>query len=460
MKIPNLCRRLGVFYGWVVVFVCFVLIGLAFGVRLSFGLFFDTLTRSDAFGWARADTAGVFSMTMIIFALTSTASGWALDRWGARRVFSAGLLIMAVGVALTSRMSSLFHFYIFYGVITGLGITVLGLSLQAATISRWFDRLGRRGLAIGVAFSGTGMGILVLAPILETMISQAGWRAAYLLLALLLAGVGLPLVALLLRNRPENVGLLPDGLENYAWRHVREPEPADMPAEREQRPGSATAQTQAEARELPRSALPGRDWTMGKAVQTAGFWLLMLSGAASLFTVRMVSVHQVAHFVDSGVSRVTAATILGSGGLITAVAFIAFGLLSDRIGRARTFYLGAVTQALALLLLINLSSATSLTLLYLYAFLWGIGEGSRSGLLTAIAGDLFTGPALGMIVGTLGASFGVGAAVGSWLAGLIYDTSGSYLLAFQLALGAIIIATLCIAAIDHLAHAPASPRPV
>lgn len=418
-------RRHNLFYGWIVVGVSFIIIALAFGVRLSFGLFFDELTRDSAFGWSRADTAGVFSVTMLVFALTSTPIGWMLDRWGARVVYTAGVLIMAGGLWLTSRMSSLLDFYIYYGVLTGLGITVLGLSMHAATIARWFDRLGRRGLAIGLAFSGSGIGILLLAPLIERTIAQSGWRAAYLMLAILLMVGALPLIALLLRNRPEDMGLLPDGAAHHAT-----------------------------ARTAPETPVPARRgapvWTFGMALGTPIFWLLMLSGTLSLFTLRMVTVHQTAHLVDQGIPRLTAATVLGSAGLVTAGAFILFGSLSDRIGRARTFYIGSVAQGVALLILMSLPVAPPLWLLYVYTVLWGVGEGSRSGLLMAIAGDSFPGPAMGIIAGTLGGFFGLGAALGSWLAGRLYDVSGSYTLAFGLALAGTLVATAAIALIMYL----------
>ncbi|MCB9160601.1 MAG: MFS transporter [Caldilineaceae bacterium] len=429
-----LARRLqrpGFFYGWVIVLVSFLIIAFVFGVRLSFGIFFDALTRDSDFGWSRADTAGVFSVTMLVFAATSTSIGWLLDRWGPRRVYSAGILIMASGLWLTSRMTSLLDFYLFYGVWTGLGITVLGLSMHAATIARWFDRLGRRGLAIGLAFSGSGIGILVLAPIIERTISAAGWRAAYVMLAVLLSVTTLPLIALLLRNRPEELGLQPDGVTRRGT--VRQPAPA---------PGAPAARQPA--------AGPEPVWTFAKALTTPIFWLLMVSGTLSLFTLRMVTVHQTAHLVDQGIPRLTAATILGSTGLVTAGAFIVFGSLSDRIGRARSFYIGSGAQCAALLVLMALPQTPPLWLLYLYVILWGVGEGSRSGLLTAIAGDTFPGPSVGVIVGTMGGFFGLGAAIGSWLAGYIYDVGGSYTPAFALALAGTVVATMAIAAAMRL----------
>ena len=190
-----------IFYGWIIVLVCFIIIALVFGIRLTFGLFFEALTRANdagvrEFDWTRSDTAGAFSLTMIIFALTSMPIGWLLDRWGARRVFSLGVAIVATGLLMTSQMTNLFHFYLYYGVWTGFGITVLGLSMHAATLSRWFDRLGRRGLAIGIAFSGTGIGVLFLSPTVERIITFYGWRNAYLFLGCLIA----VLVTIILKN--------------------------------------------------------------------------------------------------------------------------------------------------------------------------------------------------------------------------------------------------------------------
>jgi len=342
---------------------------------------------------------------MIVFALASTIAGWALDRWGTRRIFLVGILLMASGLFLTSRMTSLWHYHLYYGIWTAMGITILGLSMHATTISRWFDISGRRGLAIGLAFSGTGIGIVILAPLLERIITYFGWRMAYQLLALLMVVLVLPLVYFFLRDNPHEMAIA--------------------------------------------NPLKSIEWTFGAARRTPVFWYLMLGGGCSLFTLRMVSVHQVAHLVDQGVSRLTAATVLGGAGLVTAIAFILFGSLSDRIGRASTFHIGTLAQVVALVLLINLPSNPSLVYLYSYAFIWGLGEGGRSGLLTTLAGDTFAGASLGAIIGCLGAFFGVGSAIGSWLAGWLYDTSGSYVIAFLFALVASIVATLSIQAVAN-----------
>ncbi len=411
----DLPRQQGFFYGWIIVFVCFMVISLAFSVRLSFGIFFEELTRGTEFSWSRAGTAGVFSLSMLVFALTSPFVGWLLDRLGARRVFMIGILALASGLFMTSFIDTLWQFYLYYGIWTGLGISILGLAIHAATISRWFDRQHRRGLAIGLAFSGSGIGILVMAPVLEWIISAYNWRAAYLFLASLFVILALPITLVLLRDSPGQPDQPPDTIQ-----------PDEVPV----------------APEMIGVVAPvSGAWTWKAAARTRLFWVLMGVGMLSFFTLRMTTVHQVAHFVDHGIPRLTAATVLGSAGLVTALAFIGFGSLSDRIGRETAFYIGSAAQVLALLLLIGIGNGAPLVLLYIFALLWGIGEGSRSGLLTAIASDTFPGPALGAIVGTLGGFFGLGAALGSWFGGLFYDWIGGYTVAFVLALLATLAAT-------------------
>jgi MFS family permease len=406
-------QQRGIFYGWIVVFVCFFVLCINFSVRLSFGIFFEALTRGDEFGWTRADTAGVFSMSVLVQALTSGLIGWMLDRLGARWVYIIGLLVLGIGLILSSMIGNLLQFFLAFGVVTGLGTAILGLTIHGTTVSRWFERGGRRGLAIGLAYAGTGVGILILAPIIERVIAFSGWRSAYVLLAGLTLLLVLPVTILLLRGNPLEVGLRPDGAAPGVTSGV----------------GGAAH----------------RSWTFADAVRTPIFWLIMSAGVASLFTLRMVTVHQVAHFVDQGIPRLTAATVFGGSGLITALSFAGFGFLSDRIGRERAFYLGAAAQLAALLLLLGVSADSDPVYLYAYAFLWGVGEGSRSGLLTAIASDRFNGPAMGAIVGTLGGFFGLGAAIGSWIGGLLYDGLGNYVVAFGSAIVATVFACICVA---------------
>ena len=396
------------FYGWVIVAVSGLTLLVAFGIRLSFTVFFVALT--EEFGWPRASTSLIFSVSMIVFAITSIAAGMAMDRWGARLVFAFGAALLASGLLLSSQVRTLGQLILSYGLIAGLGITILGLGPQAGLLAAWFRR--RLGVAIGLAFAGTGLGTLTLTPGVEYLIRVAGWQTAYRFLAAL-ALLLVPVILIFVRRSPAALGLYPDG-----------------------------------AAEAATGGVSGRkrrgDWTMGQAIRTPSFWLLILAALGAIGPLRMLTVHQLAVVADAGFDRLLAATVIGAAGAITAVSFIFFGALSDRIGRRKTYLLGSLCLIAAILILESLRSSPQFGRLLLYALLLGLGEGTRSSLVTAVASDLFPGPALGAINGAVGSAFGAGAALFPWLAGRAYDLSGVYTSAFAMAGTAVLISTLAL----------------
>jgi len=401
-------RKPRLFYGWVIVLVCGLTLFVAFGVRLSFSVFFVALL--DEFGWSRAGTALIFSISMIVFTLASTPSGMALDRWGVRRVFGAGAGLLGVGLLLSSRAQTLPSLALTYGVIAGLGLTILGLGPQASIVSRWFIR--RRGIAIGLTFAGTGLGALLLIPLSAFLIGKIGWQSTYIVLAILALAL-IPIIVGFLRLSPERVGLQPDG-------DKPEPSPQNPPTE------------------------PAAGWAMAQVIRSPAFWLVIIASLVSIGPLRMLTVHQVAAIEDGGVDRFLAASIIGLTGAITIFAFIFWGGLSDRVGRRWAYLLGSICLLAAIGLLANLPSTGTTTWLILYALMQGLGEGSRSSLITAVASDLFPGDAMGAVNGAVGSAFGAGAALFPWLAGHIYDQSATYTLAFQLAAVAILISTVAL----------------
>jgi len=393
------------YYGWIIVAVSFLILTVVFGVRLSFTVFFVALI--DEFSWSRADTALIFSVSMIVFAATSTLAGIGLDKWGVRRTFGVGAVILTLGLLLSSQIQNLYHLALTYGGLAGLGITILGLGPQAALISRWFIR--RRGLAIGIAFAGTGIGSLLIIPGVEQVVSAFDWRTSYIVLAGLVFAT-LPFIVFLLRLNPADKGLHPDGIAEVATQ-----ENSNQSVE---------------------------NWKMSDAVRTPTFWLLMLAALGAIGPVRVLSVHQLAILVEAGFKSSYAALAIGFSGAITAIAFVLLGALSDKIDRRLVYLLGSISLILAIFILDGLGVPGGLLWVLIYAILLGVGEGSRSSLVTAVASDLFPGDALGAINGAVGAAFGMGAAVLPWLAGLFYDQQGSYTIGFMVAVGAVIISTL------------------
>ncbi len=395
------------FYGWIIVTVAFLSLAIVFGIRLTFSVFLVELTRD--FGWSRSGMAGIYSVNMAAAAVVLPFVGRLQDSWGARRLFTLGGITMGIALLASSRIDSLWQLYVTYGILTALGIAILSICLHSAMISRWFSAQGRRGTAIGMALAGTGVGMLVLTPLTDRVIAALGWRNAYLVLAALMLLVAVPMNWLFVRDTPEAIGLHPDG-----W--APEPEPA---------PGE--------------SVPPSRVWTWHDASRTLRLWALYLAAALALFSLRMISVHQVAHMVDVGYARSAAADAVGVTGAVIAASFIFWGAISDRIGRHKAYLMGGLSLVVATSVLLSLPRLyPSVAPLYVFALFWGIGEGSCTSLLTAIAADMFQGPEVGTIVGTMSAAFATGSGTGSWFGGYGYDTWGSYAVPFSLA----VLATL------------------
>ncbi len=172
-------KRPFVFYGWVVIGVGFVTLGIVFGIWYSFSVFFLTIIKD--FGWGRGLGSSIFSVFLLCHALTGLLTGYLQDRFGPRVVIPIGALILALSLMITSQSTRLWHFYIAYGVFAGSSVGLLGFTSHSAFLPNWFER--KRGLAVGIAMSGIGFGMLLLVPLAEISISALGWRTTYVLLA-------------------------------------------------------------------------------------------------------------------------------------------------------------------------------------------------------------------------------------------------------------------------------------
>ena len=315
-----------VFYGWVIVAVVFVTMAVGVNARTAFSLLFPPIL--DEFGWERGVTAGAFSFGFLVSAGLSPSLGRLMDRRGPRVVMEMGVALMAAGLLLAPLAREPWHLYATLGVLVGGGSVVLGYTGQALFLHNWFVR--RRGLAMSVAFSGVGVGSIVLLPWLQTLIGASGWRAACWAMAILVLVLLAPL-NLLLRRRPEELGLHPDG-------------------DRSSRNGPASSQ----AANVVDAAWAAVDWTLGRAVRTARFWWIALGYFFGLFSWYAVQVHQTKYLIEIGFSPASAAWALGLVSLAGIPGQIALGHLSDRIGREWVWTVGSLGFALCYLALLLL----------------------------------------------------------------------------------------------------------
>ena len=276
--------RLPFFYGWVIVVVTFVTMAIGVNARTAFSLFFPPIV--DEFGWERGVTAGAFSFGFIVSAAVSPLIGRMMDRFGPRGVMELGVALMAGGLLLAPLTTQPWHLYLTIGVMVGAGSVCLGYSGQSLFLPNWFIR--RRGLAIGLAFAGVGIGSVTLLPWVQLMIEQTGWRTACTAMGIMVLVVLAP-INLLLRKRPEDIGLLPDG------------------------DAAPTATSAKPVSNIVDPVWAGTDWTLRRALRTARFWWISLGYFCGLYVWYAVQVHQTKYLLDIGFSANCRGLGLGRG---------------------------------------------------------------------------------------------------------------------------------------------------
>ena len=393
--------RLPFFYGWVIIAVTFVTMAIGVNARTAFSLFFPPVIAE--FGWGRGVTAGTFSFGFVASAAVSPLIGRMMDRFGPRAVMELGVALMGGGLLLAPLTSQPWHLYLTIGVLVGAGSVCLGYSGQSLFLPNWFVR--RRGMAIGLAFAGVGVGSVTLLPWVQLMIEQTGWRTACTAMGILVFVVLVP-INLLLRKRPEDIGLLPDG--------------AAAPTATSPKPVSNVVDP----------VWAGTDWTLSRALRTARFWWIAVGYFSGLYIWYAVQVHQTKFLLDIGFSSSVGVWALGVVSLLGIPGQIFLGHVSDRIGRERVWAISCLGFAICFAVLIALKYFPILPLVYLMVLAQGaLGYGLTS-VIGPVVLEIFQGKHYGSIFGTIMIAALAGAAAGPWVTGLLYDLSGSYTLAF------------------------------
>jgi MFS family permease len=377
-------------YGWVVVGVSATVNLLAWSVRSTFAVFYVALLGE--FGWRRGDAALGYSLSWLLLLPFSPLAGRLSDRWGARILVPVGALLLGTALALTGQVTTLWQYYLAFGVVGAAGIGCI--QTPAATIvNRWFMR--SRGAAMGVVSAGASASAIIFYPVNTWLIETFGWRTALAVFGLVVALIAVPLAALLYRDPPH------DGEDRGVLNAAATPAAGD-------------------------------DWTLAMALRTSSFWAVFSMWGLGVVGYQIVTTHQVAHALERGFSPVTLGWVFSLAGACTVVGNLLGGLLSDRRGREAVFGLGSIIGIVGIGALAWLQGPDDLPLLLVYAAS-GLGFGMRIALLTAIPADIFAGRHLGTILGAAHGGGGLGGLIGPFLGGWLFDVTGSYQIAFAAA---------------------------
>ncbi len=396
------------FYGWVVVATFFVVGTAIWGVHFSFGVFFKSI--ESEFNLTRAVTSTILSTNLLLAGVCAFLGGWALDRHGPRIVILLMALFTGLSLLLTSQTNSLWQLFITYSLLLAMGSGSMYV-VTMSTVSRWFDK--KRGLALGIAGSGTGLGMVIMAPFATYLISNFDWRMAYFIIGVIVWLVVIPL-SRLLKKDPYEIGALPDGVKVHSGNINEE------------------------------DSLRSVDLSLSQVFRTRSFWLFTFTWSFFAANIFLVFTHLVPHAIDIGFSAAEGATVLSLLGGAGIAGRVLMGIASDRIGRKAAVIICTLLLAGAMVWLIR---AQELWALYLFALVYGFAFGGIGSTGAALISDIFGLRQIGAILGVLELCFGIGAAIGSVIGGLIFDISNSYSLAFLFGAVAMLAATLLIALI-------------
>ena len=397
-------------FRWIIVGVSFVLLALTYGATAySFSVFFVALLKE--FGWNRSITGGAFSVFLVLHGVAGPFIGSMVDRFGPRKVFMLGALLLGTGLALCSLIHRWWEFYICFSVVTALGVSFLGFVPNATMIQQCFRE--KRGYAMGVISSGIGFGMFICVPLIQYLINRAGWRMTYRIIAVFIPLITFSMMIAFLRKFPRTIASGEAKGEN-THTFIKDSLIVDK-------------------------EWASRRWTVRQAARTKQFWLLWLSLFLSNFTIYSVLTHQVAFFIDQGLSALIASYIAGIIGIVSIVGKIVWGGLSDKIGREVTYLAGTVCSVCGMILLIAFTVGPNAYIPYLYALIFGLGYAAVTALSPLVTADFFEGQAYGSIFGVLFMSINLGGACGVWFTGFLYDQTRSYVPAFTI----LIACTLC-----------------
>ncbi len=382
-----------IFYGWWVVAAFSVTTFLSTGVRHAVGPFLKPIVADLHLD--RASFSLVIALSLLLYGVFMPFAGMLLDRFSVRLVSSLGTLLLAASLVMTAMVRDVWEFALVYGVLVPLGLAGTGPVIASGVVARWFNK--RRGTALSVLGSASMTGMSLLVPAVTWLIINTGWRITYVVIAAGILVLVLPLCLFVVRDSPESMGLLPDG-----------------------------AAPKARGAEAARERVAA-----GEAVQTLAFWQLAGSFFTCGFSMALLSAHGVPMLTDHGYTPMFASWALGVLGGSSIAFTVMLGALSDRFGRRpvlAAIYAGRIGIFAGLFLIRDNPTA-----ILAVAVLGGVTMAGTGSMTSALTADIYGRFSVSSVFGLIFLVHQTGSALGSWLAGALFETTGGYGAAYGLA---------------------------
>ncbi len=395
---------------WLIVFLAFYSIFIHTGSFIyAFSLF--TKPLQVAFGWERSAIMIAFSLLMLSTGVASPFVGNIVNKYGARKLIPAGVLISAVSILSLIFVKSPLHFYISY-IVVGIFGTAMGPVTATYIVSESFTE--KRGVAIGIASTGVGAGALVIAPLIGGVIIPGfGWKMGYIAMSVLIFSV-LPLALLILKSRPRTADKSTKTVNNN-----------------------------------------DDDKNLKRALISAPFILISLAFFLNLFGVMGYTQNQVPYLQDIGFPLSLGASMIGIGGLVSAFSKFFFGWLCDKIKPKYALTIGSTVSIAGILILMIITPQSSPLMIWLFPVLVGFGVGSWLPVMSMTVSSTFPIAYYGTIFGFVSLVQNVGCSLGPLVAAYIREMTGSYHWAFIVIIASYILSIVSILSVKPYTLKPA-----
>lgn len=368
-------------------------LALAYGVWYAYSVFLVALLGE--FGWSRSLLAGAFSTFAVVHGCANPLVGWLCDRVPPALLMALGGTALGGALWVNAAITTPLGLYLGFGVVTAAAVAFCGWIPAIVVVQRRHQ--ARLGLALGIVSSGIGVGMLVVVPACQFVIDGWGWRTAW-------RAAGIACTACIV---PAALYLLARG--------------SGAPARATPREAAGIA------------AADDASMTLREALGTAPFWLMVVSFFCGALCSQTMHVHQVAYLVDHGLSALLAASVVGAVGVASIVGKTGGGWLSDRMEREVVYVAGITLLVASIGAIVLVGRSPGVAGAYGYAVLLGVGYSATASIMPAMLSDRFRGAHFGAILGVGLFGSAAGSATGPWLAGLLFDLTGSYAVPFALA---------------------------